>query len=358
MLYREAGQYKTTYKSDSQIFPILQDRIGMMILLFVAVVGIPLFASEYWINAILIPFLIFSLAALGLNFLTGYAGQLSLGSAAFMAVGAFASYNFQLRIEGIPFFISFFLGGLSAALVGVLFGLPSLRIKGFYLAVATLAAQFFVVWCLTKFPWFSNNSSSGVISAQTLTLFGFTFDTPITKYLLVLFIVSGLSLLGKNLVRSSTGRSWMAVRDMDVAAEVIGIPLMKTKLLAFAISSFYCGVAGALYAYCYLGTVEPDGFSLELSFKILFMVIIGGVGSILGNFLGAGFILLLPIFLDIVLPFISKLLHLPLSNATISYIQLMVFGALIIFFLIVEPHGLARLWQIGKEKLRLWPFPH
>ena len=128
--------------------------------------------------------------------------------------------------------------------------------------------------------------------------------------------------------------------------------------MAFAISSFYCGIAGALYAYCYLGTVEPDGFSLDLSFKILFMVIIGGVGSILGNFLGAAFILLLPIFLDIVLPLISQLLHLPIGSAVVSHIQLMVFGALIIFFLIVEPHGLARLWQIAKEKLRLWPFPH
>jgi len=358
MLYREAGQFKTTYKSDSQIFPILQDRIGMALLLLVAVIGVPLFASEYWLNAILIPFLIFSLAALGLNFLTGYAGQLSLGSAAFMAVGAYATYNFQLRIEGIPFILSFILGGLSAAAVGILFGLPSLRIKGFYLAVATLAAQFFVVWCLTKFPWFSNNSSSGVISAQTLSLFGFAFDTPVSKYLLVLVIVAGLALLGKNLARSSTGRAWMAVRDMDVAAEVIGIPLMKTKLMAFAISSFYCGIAGALYAYCYLGSVEPDGFSLDLSFKILFMVIIGGVGSILGNFLGAAFILLLPIFLDIILPFISQLFHLPIPNSVVSHIQLMVFGSLIIFFLIVEPHGLARLWQITKEKLRLWPFPH
>lgn len=358
MLYRETGQFKTTYTTDSQIFPILQDRIGMLILLACAAIVVPLFAREYWINAILIPFLIFSLAALGLNFLTGYAGQLSLGSAAFMAVGAYATYNFQLRIEGIPFILSFFLGGLSAAAVGILFGLPSLRIKGFYLAVATLAAQFFVVWCLTKFPWFSNNSASGVISTQTLSLFGFKFDTPVSKYLLVLFIVTGLALLGKNLVRSSTGRAWMAVRDMDVAAEVIGIPLMKTKLMAFAISSFYCGVAGALYAYCYLGTVEPDGFSLDLSFKILFMVIIGGVGSILGNFLGAAFILLLPIFLDNVLPIFAQLLRLPIASDVVSHIQLMVFGALIIFFLIVEPHGLARLWQITKEKLRLWPFPH
>jgi branched-chain amino acid transport system permease protein len=358
MFYRETGQFKTSYESDSQIFPIFQDRIGMLVLIAFAIFVVPFVAGNYWFNAILIPFLIFSLAALGLNILTGYAGQLSLGSAAFMAVGAFATYNFMLRIDGMPFFIAIILGGLCSAFVGILFGLPSLRIKGFYLAVATLAAQFFVVWCLTKFPWFSNSSSSGVISAQTVTLLGFAFDTPATKYLLVLLIVILLALIAKNLVRSTTGRAWMAVRDMDVAAEVIGIPLMKTKLMAFAISSFYCGVAGALYAYCYLGTVEPDGFSLELSFKILFMVIIGGVGSILGNFLGAGFILLLPIFLDLTLPAIAKVLHLPLSGADISHIQLMVFGALIIFFLIVEPHGLARLWQITKEKLRLWPFPH
>ncbi len=358
MIYRESGQFKTSYRADSQIFPILQDRIGVVAILIVALFLIPMFASEYWINAILIPFLIFSLATMGLNFLTGYAGQLSLGSAAFMAVGAYAAYNFQLRIEGIPFLISFFLGGCCAAVVGVLFGLPSLRIKGFYLAVATLAAQFFVVWCLTKFPWFSNNSSSGVISSQNLAILGFPINTPETKYLLVLIIVILMSLLGKNLVRSATGRSWMAVRDMDVAAEVIGIELMKTKLLAFAISSFYCGLAGVLYAFCYLGTVEPDGFSLELSFKILFMVIIGGVGSILGNFLGAAFILLLPIFLDIALPFMSSLLNLPISNAVVSHVQVMTFGWLIIFFLVIEPHGLARLWAIAKEKLRLWPFPH
>jgi len=250
------------------------------------------------------------------------------------------------------------LGGVCAAGVGVLFGLPSLRIKGFYLAVATLAAQFFVIWVLTKFPWLSNDSSSGVISAQKINILGIAIDTPMRKYLLVLSVVSVMALTAKNLVRSSTGRAWMAVRDMDVAAEVIGIPLMKTKLLAFAVSSFYCGIAGALYAYCYLGSVEPDGFSLELSLRILFMIIIGGIGSILGAFLGSAFILLLPIFLDNFLPPLASLLHLPLRSESLSHIQLMVFGALIIFFLIVEPHGLARLWQITKEKLRLWPFPH
>jgi branched-chain amino acid transport system permease protein len=242
--------------------------------------------------------------------------------------------------------------------VGILFGLPSLRIKGFYLAVATLAAQFFIVWCLTKFPWLSNNSSSGVISAQKIVIFGYVFDGERDKYLLVLSIVTLLALAAKNMVRSNTGRCWMAVRDMDVAAEVIGIPLLRTKLLAFAVSSFYCGVAGALYAFCYLGSVEPDGFSLDMSFKILFMIIIGGVGSILGSFLGAAFILLLPIFLDNTLPPLAHLLHLPFDNAAVSHIQMMVFGTLIMFFLVVEPHGLARLWQIAKEKLRLWPFPH
>lgn len=358
MFYREAGQFKTSYEADSQIFPIRQDRIAVCTVLAIAFGVLPWIATEYWLTAILVPFLVFSLAALGLNLLTGYAGQLSLGTAAFMAVGAYASYNFQLRIEGMPILASFALGGVCAALVGIAFGLPSLRIKGFYLAVATLAAQFFVLWVLTKFPWLSNNSSSGVITAQKISVLGVDVDTPVRKYLFVLGVVTVMALVAKNLVRSHIGRAWMAVRDMDVAAEVIGIPLMRVKLLAFAVSSFYCGVAGALYAYCYLGSVEPDGFSLDLSFRILFMVIIGGVGSILGSFLGAAFILLLPILLDSTLPTIATFLHLPFTNATVSHIQLMVFGGLIIFFLIVEPHGLARLWQIAKEKLRIWPFPH
>ena len=352
MLYREAGQFKTTYEADGQIFPIRQDRIGMLLFLALAFFVVPLVATPYLFSAILIPFLIFSLAALGLNILTGYAGQLSLGSAAFMAVGAFASYNFILRVPDIPLLLAFALGGLCAAALGIVFGLPSLRVRGFYLAASTLATQFFVVWALTKVQWFTNYSSSGVITAQKLEILGFVFDTPMTKYLLVLGIVAVLALLAKNLVRSNIGRCWMAVRDMDVAAEVIGIRLMHTKLLAFAVSSFYCGVAGALYAYAYLGTVEPEAYNLDLSFRILFMVIIGGLGSVMGSFLGAAFIVLLPTVLNM-------LAHaLGISTAVASNLELMVFGALIIFFLIVEPHGLARLWQIAKEKLRLWPFPH
>ncbi|MBS0312845.1 MAG: branched-chain amino acid ABC transporter permease [Proteobacteria bacterium] len=352
MIYREAGQFKTSYVTDAQIFPIAQDRIGIALMLLVAFVVIPRTATPYFFSAIMTPFLIYALATIGLNILTGYAGQLSLGTAAFMAVGAFASYNFMARIDGMPVLLAFILGGICAALVGIVFGLPSLRIRGFYLAASTLATQFFVVWCLTKVPWFTNNSASGVITAQQIEILGYRFDTPQSKYLLVLVIVTVMALMAKNLVRSTTGRAWMAIRDMDVAAEVIGFRIVHTKLTAFAISSFYCGVAGALYAYCYLGTVEPEAYNLDVSFRILFMVLIGGVGSILGSFLGAGFIVLIPIALSYLVHFTG------LSNSVTSNLELMVFGALIIFFLIVEPHGLARLWQIGKEKLRLWPFPH
>jgi branched-chain amino acid transport system permease protein len=358
MLYREAGQFKSTYAEDQRIFPIRQDRIAFWLLMLVAFVVVPLTGNQYWLGAILTPFLIFALAALGLNILTGYAGQLSLGTAAFMAVGAFMAYNFVLRMPWLGIIPSFILAGLCAAAVGIVFGLPSLRIKGFYLAVATLACQFFVLWALQRFGWFTNYSSSGVVTAQNIVILGVPFDTPGRKYLFTLAVVAAMALLAKNLMRSETGRAFMAVRDMDVAASVVGIPMMKTKLLAFAISSFYCGVAGALHAFSYLGTVEPEAYSLDLSFRILFMIIIGGVGSILGSFLGAAFITLFPIFLSIASGWVSHFLGVEISHATISNLELIIFGGLIIFFLIVEPNGLARLWQIAKEKLRLWPFPH
>ncbi len=358
MLYREAGQFKSSYETDAAIFPIRQDRIAIAVILLLAYVVVPLTATPYIFSALLIPCLILALGALGLNILTGYAGQLSLGTAAFMAVGAFASYNFMLRIPGMPVLLAFVCGGLAAALVGIVFGLPSLRIRGFYLAVATLAAQFFILWCLTKVGWFSNYSSSGVINAQPIVILGYEFNTPPSKYLLVLTILVLMALAAKNMVRSNVGRQWMAVRDMDVAAEVIGIRIVYAKLLAFAVSSFYCGIAGALYAFAYLGTVEPEAYNLELSFRILFMIIIGGVGTVLGAFLGSAFIVLLPIMLNYTTQFLDTNLHLSIPVSAASNLELMVFGGLIIFFLIVEPHGLARLWQIAKEKLRLWPFPH
>jgi branched-chain amino acid transport system permease protein len=355
MFYREAGQYRTSYAQDSQLLPLRQDRIGMAVLLAVGFVLIPAVSSDYWLSAILVPWLILSLVALGQNILMGYAGQLSLGSAGFMAVGAFACYNLLLRVPGLPFLVAIGLAGVCAALVGIVFGLPSLRIRGLYLAVATLAAQFFIVWALDKFGWFKNYDPAGVITAQQIVILGHTFATPREKYLLVLAIVAVLALAAKNMARGRTGRAWRAVRDMDVAAEAMGLSLLRTKLQAFAISSFYCGVGGALFAFAYLQTVEPSAFNIELSFRILFMVIIGGIGTILGSFLGAGFILLMPVFLNL-------LFHTVLGkaiDATItSALEQVIFGVLIIAFLIVEPLGLARLWQLAKERLRLWPFPH
>ena len=355
MFYREAGQFKATYRDDQAIFPIPQDRWGMAVILVVAFAVIPLIANDYWLRSILIPFLIYSLGAIGLNILTGYAGQLSLGTAGFMAVGAFAAYNFSIRLPEVPLLVNFALSGLIAAGVGVLFGIPSLRIKGFYLAVATLAAQFFLIWLFTRVGWFTNYTPSGVITAPRMQAFGIPIDSSVSRYLFTLSVVAVLALAAKNMVRGHIGRKWMAIRDMDIAAEIIGISPLGAKLSAFAVSSFYCGVAGALWAYLYLGTVEPDAFGVDRSFQFLFMIIIGGLGSILGSFLGAGFIVLLPILITNVGYLVSGG-NLPAH--VVTHTQYMIFGAMIVFFLIVEPHGLARLWQIGKEKLRLWPFPY
>jgi branched-chain amino acid transport system permease protein len=354
MLYRENGQFKTSYRADQQIFPILQDRVAIGLLLVVAFVAVPFLADEYQLRAILIPFLILSLAALGLNILVGYCGQISLGTGAFMAVGAYAAYNFMVRIDGMPLLAALLLGGLASTVVGVLFGIPSLRIKGLYLAVATLAAQFFADWAFLRIPYFTNNSSSGSVSVASLSAFGIPIESPASRYLFCLAVVCVFALLAKNLVRGHLGREWMAIRDMDVAAEVIGIRPVYAKLTAFAVSSFIVGVAGALWGFVYLGSWEPAAFSIDRSFQLLFMVIIGGLGSIMGSFFGAAFIVLLPLFLNSV----PRWLGIPISVVTASHLEFMIFGALIVFFLIVEPHGLARLWSTGKEKLRLWPFPH
>ena len=375
MLYREAGQFKTSYTADQEIFPIRQDKYWFGGLLVVAFLIIPLFADQYLLGPILTQFLVFALAALGLNILTGYAGQLSLGTGGFMAVGAYASFNFMLRIPELPLPIGLLLAGLVAAAVGVLFGLPSLRIKGFYLAVATLAAQFFLTWLFDHVGWFTNYDTAGVANAPPRTLLGALAEeggalsflapinpvvsgagaSPVTKYLVALSTVAVLALAAKNLMRTSVGRSWMAIRDMDIAAEIIGIRPLHTKLSAFAVSSFYCGVAGALYVFAYVGTANTEAFGLDRSFQVLFMIIIGGLGSILGSFLGAAFIVLMPVVLNIGA---SAVFGDTLPADTLSNLELIIFGATIVFFLIVEPHGFARLWQIAKRKLRVWPFPY
>jgi branched-chain amino acid transport system permease protein len=358
VIYREAGQFKTTYAADQAIFPIAQDRWLVLAGLVLALVVPPALASEYWLQAVLIPFLVYALAAIGLNLLTGYAGQISLGTGGFMAVGGYAAFKITTAAPALNIVAVFLLSGLAAAAVGLAFGLPSLRIKGFYLAVATLAAQFFLVWLFNKVAWFTNYSSSGTITAPPRQVLGVMVTGPEatagTRYVVALAMVILFALIAKNLVRGRVGRSWMAIRDRDIAAEIIGVRPLRTKLLAFGVSSFYCGVAGAELVFLYLGSAETLAFDINLSFLVLFMVIIGGLGSILGSFLGAAFIVLVPIFLANA----PHLLGLGLPVALQKQIELMIFGGLIICFLIVEPHGLARLWQIGKEKLRLWPFPH
>ncbi|MDO8319393.1 branched-chain amino acid ABC transporter permease [Rhodoferax sp.] len=358
MFYRENGQFKTTYRADQQIFAITQDRVAVLLLIAAAFLVVPMVTSEYMFRAILIPFVIMSLAALGVNILVGYCGQISLGSGAFMAVGAYAAFNFFVRVEGMPVLLALLLGGICSSAFGILFGLPSLRVKGLYLAVATLAAQFFSDWMFLRIKWFTNDAPSGSVQVANLQVFGFPIESPISKYLFCLSILVVMALLAKNLVRSAIGREWMAIRDMDVAAAVIGIRPMYAKLSAFAVSSFIIGVAGALWGFVYLSAWEPAAFSVDLSFKLLFMVIIGGMGSIMGSFFGAGFIVVLPIFLNQFLPFVGGLVGVEISTSGISHTELIIFGALIVWFLIVEPHGLAKLWSTAKQKLRLWPFPH
>ncbi len=358
MFYREAGDYKKTYAEDSQTFPLKLDRYGYYALLLVAFLVVPFVINDYWASAVLIPFLIWSIASLGLNILTGYCGQLSLGTGGFMAVGAYASYKLMTSFPELNIMIIVLLSGAITAAVGVLFGLPSLRIKGFYLAVATLAAQFFLVWLFNKAPWFYNYSASGQITSPKREMFGFEVTGPSAsaeaKYLFILVLVVGLAWVARNLTRGRIGRSWMAIRDMDIAAEIIGVNPLKTKLVAFAVSSFYIGVAGALFFSVYLGAVEVgEAFGIIKSFLVLFMIIIGGLGSIMGSFIGAAFLVVLPVMLKNIL---VGWLGWPIDLAAQS--ELVIIGFLIMLTLIVEPHGVAQLWRVTKQKLRLWPFPH
>jgi branched-chain amino acid transport system permease protein len=358
MLYREVGQYKSSYAADMAVFPILQDRIGIAVILVIAYVVFPLIGNDFLLNTILIPFLIFSLAAIGLNLLTGYTGLLSLGTGAFMGVGAYACLKLTTIFPHVNILIWVLVSGLFSSAVGVLFGLPSLRIKGFYLAVATLAAQFFLEWCFIRIPWLYNYSVSGAIEVPLRTFMGVPMTGPtatsLTRYLAVLTIVVGLTWVASNIVHGRIGRMWMSVRDMDLAAELIGIRLFRTKLLAFAVSSFYCGVAGAMMVFLWYGGAEAEVFAIDQSFLILFMVIIGGLGTLIGSFFGSALIYILPIGLRL----IPGNFGVPIRPAAAEQLTFVIVGALIIVFLVVEPNGLARLWQIGKQKLRVWPFPY
>jgi branched-chain amino acid transport system permease protein len=316
MLYREAGQYKSNYAADMAVFPILQDRIGIVVILSVAYLVFPLVGSNFLLNSVMIPFLIFALAAIGLNLLTGYTGLLSLGTGGFMGVGAYACLKLTTFFPHVNIVVWILASGFFSAAVGVLFGLPSLRIKGFYLAVATLAAQFFLEWCFIRIPWLYNNSVSGAIEVPLRTMFGVPITGP--------------------------------------TATAVTRRLLRAKLLAFAVSSFYCGVAGAMMVFLWYGGAEAEVFAIDQSFLVLFMVIIGGLGTLIGSFFGAALIYILPIALRS----LPAAFGLPIHPAAAEQLTFVIVGALIIVFLVLEPNGLARLWQIGKQKLRVWPFPY
>ncbi len=358
MFYREAGDFKKTYAEDNQTFPLKLDRYGYYVILAVAFGVIPFFINDYWATAILLPFLIWSIAALGLNILGGYCGQISLGSGAFMAVGAFTTYKLMTAFPDLNMFVIVLLSGGSTAMVGLVFGLPSLRIKGFYLAVATLAAQFFLIWMFNKFGWFFNYSASGQINAPVRSVFGFevtgaTASAP-AKYLFCLVLVVIMAWLARNLTRGRIGRSWMAIRDMDIAAEIIGVNPLATKLSAFAISSFFIGIAGSLYFAVYAIAIDVgEVFGIIKSFLLLFMIIIGGLGSIFGSFAGAAMLVTMPVLLKNVM-----VGGLGFPSDIAAHLEFVIIGLLIMITLILEPRGIAQLWRFVKAKLRLWPFPH
>jgi branched-chain amino acid transport system permease protein len=313
--------------------------------------AVPFVGSDYWINSLIIPTLVMGLAGLGLNLLTGYAGLVSLGSAAFMAIGAFSAYNLLLRVPFLPLPVALVGAGLVAAAFGVLFGLPSLRIKGFYLSASTLGAQFFFEWLFTNFHWFSNDSLTLTISAPRLEIFGHDLNSPGGRYVLVAATTGLLYWLAHNIIDSRIGRDWMAIRDMETAAAVAGIPIGRRKLLAYGVSSFFCGIAGALWAFCYLGTTDAHAFDLDKSFQVLFIVIIGGSASLAGNFLGAAFIVLTPIALDLAV--LGLRLDNVIDHGSVTNLLHIIFGVIIILLLIKEPDGLASL--IGRLAKLLSP---
>jgi len=355
MFYRESGEYKTDYKRDMTVYalPISRFAVGLMVLLFF--VAAPLLMSEYQLTLLSLV-AIAVVGALGLNILVGYAGQLSIGHAAFMSVGAYTAANLVTKLD-LPFLMTLPAGGIMAAAIGLIVGIPSLRIKGIYLAIATLAAQFIIEWIINHSPSISGGVQAS-IEIDRPTILGWKLDQAVDLYLFLVTIAAIAIVCTQNLIRSRIGRAFIAIRDQDIAAEIIGISVFKYKLYAFGISSFYAGVTGVLYTY-YLGIASYEQFTLVVSIDYLAMIIIGGLGSILGSILGAFFITLLPIGIRLFMENIGSLFLEPEALASIiSQMRLIVFGSLIIIFLIMEPEGLNRLWINIRNYFRVWPFSY
>lgn len=355
MFHREAGVFKTTYASDMALYPlpIAKWTVAALAVLFAVVV--PLTLHDYYLSILNLIF-IAVVGALGLNILVGYTGQISLGHGAFMSVGAYTAANLAVKL-GLPFWLTLPAGGLMAAAVGILVGIPSLRIKGLYLAIATLAGQLIIEWTINHVPAISGGAQAS-IQVDRPELFGLVLNTQGRLYYFLLFFAVLAIVATLNLTRSRIGRAFVAVRDQDIAAEIIGIDIFRYKLLSFAISSFFAGVCGVLYTY-YFGIANYEQFQLGVSIDYLAMIIIGGLGSVLGSIFGAVFITLLPIVIRIAMENVGSLFFSESELANVvSGTRLAVFGGLIIFFLVIEPEGLNRLWRNVRSYFRVWPFSY
>lgn len=355
MFHREAGNYKTTYDSDMALFPLPLAKwaAGFFLILFTCIV--PFAMHEYYLS-VFIQIFIAIVGALGLNILVGYTGQISIGHAAFMSVGAYTAANLAVKL-GLPFWLTLPAGGLMAAFIGAIVGIPSLRIKGTYLAIATLASQLIIEWIINHTPAISGGAAAS-IEVPRPSLFGFQLKSPRELYFFTLFFAVLAIVATMNLVRSRIGRAFVAIRDQDIAAEIIGINIFRYKLLAFAISSFYAGVCGVLYTY-YYSIANYEAFQIVVSIDYLAMIIIGGLGSVLGTILGAIFVTALPYAIREAVNLVGGYIwDTAALSAVAASMKLVIFGSLIIFFLVVEPEGLARLWRNIRNYFRVWPFSY
>jgi branched-chain amino acid transport system permease protein len=355
MLHRESGVFKTSYAADMALYPLPIARWTILAIIVLFAVILPVSLHEYYLSIINLS-LIAIVGALGLNILVGYTGQISVGHAAFMSVGAYTAANLAVKL-GLPFWITLPAGGLMAALVGAIVGIPSLRIKGLYLAIATLAGQLIIEWIINHTPAISGGAQAS-IQVPRPTLWGYELRSQGQLYFFLLFFAAMAIVATLNLIRSRIGRAFVAIRDQDIAAEIIGINIYRYKLLSFAISSFYAGVCGVLYTY-YLGIANYEQFQIVVSIDYLAMIIIGGLGSVLGAVLGAVFVTMLPIVLRLAMEPLAGLFFSPGEmSSVIASTRLVLFGGLIIFFLVVEPEGLNRLWRNIRNYFRVWPFSY
>src|SRR6266704_2620299 len=355
MFHREAGVFKTSYAADMALYPLPIAKWAVAAFAGLFIVIVPLSLGEYYISIINLV-LIAVVGALGLNILVGYTGQISIGHGAFMSVGAYTAANLVTHLHA-PFWITIPAGGIMAALIGAVVGIPSLRIKGIYLAIATLAAQLIIEWTINHVTWISGGVAAS-IQVPRPVLFGTVLKSQTQLYLLLMAFVV-LAIVGtSNLIRSLIGRAFIAIRDQDIAAEIIGINIFRYKLWAFAIASFHAGVTGVLYTY-YLGIANYEQFQIGVSIDYLAMIIIGGLGSVQGSIFGAFFITLLPIVIRRLMESFGGVFFDPGTVLNlIPNLRVMLFGALIIFFLIVEPEGLNRLWRNIRNYFRIWPFAY